>query len=130
MIDLKFRTPVVCQNGHKALWYWQIKDSGIGEVKHEGVVSNRCDCPKGALGEGYARAGEDQQFTGILDVKGKPIYVGDILDKDKFIPWVVVWGKSGFYVHNLYDPAHLYPFDCAEGRTIIGNVTENPDIIK
>lgn len=78
---MKFRTPVVCQNGHKAFWYWETDEKDIGHVTHYGVRDiDKCHCPKTSLGEGYARAGRDQWFVGVKDKDtGQDIYEGDLV---------------------------------------------------
>jgi hypothetical protein len=126
MYDLKFRTPVVCQNGHKAFWYWEIKgrNIGAGEVKQIGVISNRCSCPKGALGEGYARDGEDEMFTDLRDKDtGVEIYEGDIV--------TAAWHWTEPHIIKLPDDFYSFSeFSLGDMLTIIGNVHNIPKPIK
>lgn len=100
MVELKFRTPVVCQNGHKAYWYFELIQSGIGiaDVKNYGVPKEQeCKCSKFDFGEGWRRAGEDEQYTGIKTwVTNQYIYEGDILQNGAFT-WVVKRYASGAY---------------------------------
>ena len=56
MRKLIIEVPVECQNGHKAIWHIHIQ--GI-EVIHLGVLEDKCDCPKSAMGEGYTASGGD-----------------------------------------------------------------------
>lgn len=135
---LKFRTPVACQNGHKALWYWTIDIQGIGEVKHYGVISKRCLCPKSGLGEGYKRIGHDQQFTGLQDKNDRDIYEGDILayggDNHNA---VVVWGDDGYGIGFYTEESklkgesdkrtHGLPPSTAP-MEVIGNIVETPKL--
>lgn len=82
MRQLKFRTPVVCQNGHRAFYYWEIdqRDTLFMETHAFGVEKEEdCGCPKFDVNEGWSRAGKDKQFTGRLDVKGIEVYEGAIV---------------------------------------------------
>jgi uncharacterized phage protein (TIGR01671 family) len=149
MNKLKFRTPVQCQNGHKGLWYWHVEDYGIGTVKHLGVVSNRCDCAKQALGEGYVKDGDDQQFIGKLDKNSKEIYSGDIVR----LKWQEhVWGiytvefgeganegggDSSSYFYGYYlkevngEKQHAdYLIEDDLAIEVIGNITENRELLE
>ena len=126
MIQLQFRTPVVCQNGHKAFWYWYIKGNEItdmGEVSQVGVLSDqKCGCPKQGLGEGYVRAGPDQMFTGWYDRDtGVEIYEGDIVVASYH------WTKQ----HRVELPQDFYDiseFALADDLSVCGNIFMNPEM--
>lgn len=151
MKELKFRTPVICQNGHKGMWYWHIEDYGIGTVKHDGVIANRCDCPKQALGEGYIKNGDDQQFIGKLDKYGNAIFESDIIHvkwvtKDEDYNWgyyIVKFGEGanvgggdsssyfyGYYLEKFNGEQHtdLLIEPDTYSIEVIGNVYENPEL--
>jgi hypothetical protein len=129
----KFRTPIICQNGHKCFWYWQIEDYGIGSIKHLGVISNRCDCPKQALGEGYVKNGDDQLFIGHVDKQGKDIYEGDIINLVYSLD-MGQWTKYGGCILEVKwndNKAGFYPFthfNDIESVEVIGNIYENPEL--
>lgn len=81
--------------------------------------------------------GKHMQYTGLKDKNGKDIYDGDILKDDHFIR-VVKWGHScgsccnvtvGF---NAEGDGHTDYIDLnhCENIEIIGNIYENPDLLK
>lgn len=68
------------------------------------------------------------QYTGLLDKSGKEIYEGDVLsfdghtNEEKFIASVVF--KDGKFVDSLYG------WDIGKYREIIGNIHQNPELLK
>lgn len=72
------------------------------------------------------------QFTGLKDCYGKEIYEGDILvcpeDMD-FLPETVIFKEGCFMVKDDYATITINSVD-TEYRTIIGNIHDNPDILK
>ncbi|MFQ4152948.1 YopX family protein [Lactiplantibacillus plantarum] len=77
-----------------------------------------------------------EQFTGLKDVSGKDIYVGDILKTKAGLIQIVEQGIletdrediiSGFYANNLSDDKpHTFSYD----DEVIGNVHENPELLE
>lgn len=75
---------------------------------------------------------EIQQFTGILDVKGREIFEGDIIKQPhrnafgpvKWVSEAESWDFSGW----LMDKSTYG--DGLSGSEIIGNIFENPELIK
>ena len=104
-MELKFRTPVKCQNGHKAFWYWKHSDRHFLQIETiQKPPDNTCGCSKFSIGEGWERDGEDQMFIGLLDFseEQKEIYQGDILDSnlvkypDDPSPYVIIFEDGAF----------------------------------
>ncbi|WP_072557982.1 YopX family protein [Lactiplantibacillus plantarum] len=77
-----------------------------------------------------------EKFTGLKDVSGKDIYVGDILKTKAGLIQIVEQGIletdrediiSGFYANNLSDDKpHTFSYD----DEVIGNVHENAELLK
>ena len=77
-----------------------------------------------------------EQFTGLTDVNGKDIYVGDILKTKAGLIQIVEQGIlesdrkniiSGFYANNLSDEKpHTFSYD----DEVIGNVHANPELLE
>lgn len=77
-----------------------------------------------------------EQFTGLTDVNGKDIYVGDIIRTKAGLIQIVEQGilaidrediMSGFYANNLSDDKpHTFSYD----DEVIGNVHENPELLE
>ncbi len=70
------------------------------------------------------------QFTGLKDKNGKEIYEKDILGREFFSDWCVIWKDCGFHIYNVCNPIPLYPLIDTTDREIIGNIYENPELLK
>jgi uncharacterized phage protein (TIGR01671 family) len=76
------------------------------------------------------------EFTGLKDKNGKEIYEGDILnweyDTDKKYPWQVCFENGCFIriLKNIYPNKKEPISERIEGFTIIGNIYENPELLK
>lgn len=72
------------------------------------------------------------QYTGLNDKNGKEIYEGDIVQDTKNRKYEVIWDKYMFNLKDYYDGLSDYPTDAfSEGIfEVIGNIYENPDLIK
>ena len=78
------------------------------------------------------------QYTGLKDKNGKEIYEGDIItyqEEPQKMKAEVVWKNGGFVfvyedgTENITSESWYAPMD-VEITEIIGNVHENPDLIK
>jgi len=81
-----------------------------------------------------------QQFTGLLDKNGKEIYAGDIVtgitvfsgfkngevDSEIFDFTGVITFKDGSFQCDSAD----FPLNCYENIKVIGNIFENPELLK
>lgn len=82
--------------------------------------------------DGDFKVGEDievMQYTGLKDKNGKEIYEGDILKYDPDVTTAlqeVVWNGKGWRVRNKRG----WYGDSFETAEVIGNIYENPDLLK
>ena len=119
MREIKFRG----YNGDKWVYGDLIHDSCNGHELifiDDNVERTRHSVDKDTVG----------QFTGLLDCEGREIYEGDIVKFVKpaytDVPVVITWEDGAFMVdHDLYLGAR----DLSR-ITVIGNVYDNPELIK
>ena len=83
------------------------------------------------------------QFTGLLDKNGKEIYEGDIITVSGRYPRVALWDKmmwalmpteyyhdAYFWVMNLQHPRPDWWEEFSDEFEIIGNIHDNPELLK
>jgi len=75
---------------------------------------------------------ELMQYTGLKDKNGKEIYESDILNNGDIgsTNWIVTWNEKGFYSYCDDEVCEDSPMSHLEHLEIIGNIYENPNIIK
>ena len=71
-----------------------------------------------------------QQFTGLLDSKGKEIYEGDIIKfwEENFIEPITYSGCT-FIAGKNGTGVPVDSLDCEKSVEVIGNIYENPELI-
>ena len=102
----------------------------------EASTDGQDECSNDGKVDGIGALFELEQFTGLTDVSGKDIYVGDILKTKAGLIQIVEQGIletdrediiSGFYANNLSDDKpHTFSYD----DEVIGNVHENAELLK
>lgn len=72
-----------------------------------------------------------QQYTGVNDKNGKPIFEGDFLRySNVFCNFPVEFKRGCFYVAICYDLTEFTLFELLESELeIVGNIFENPELI-
>lgn len=71
------------------------------------------------------------EYTGRVDVNGKRIYEGDIVQYGAGL-WVVEYntGKMCFLLRNIRNNAILPGYAATAAVKVVGNITENPEILR
>lgn len=130
--DVEFREMVYGRSVNFRDENWRVDPEPNCEIEY---------CPGGYISSGGGNV--LMQFTGLKDKNGKEIYEGDILSTKKgrnvVVEWQSnVWSHPGFGVFDRkkdedgverrYNELNIYYF--ASKREVIGNIYENPNLIK
>lgn len=71
------------------------------------------------------------QFTGFLDINGKDIYEGDILQlEDEYELYVVEWHDAGLKARQISNPSTIGLTNWRKYITVIGNIYDNQYLLK
>lgn len=69
-------------------------------------------------------------WTGLLDKNGKEIYESDIVKRTGYLPQEI-WFEDGGYLIGIKDNSdHHFYQAIAKQSEIIGNIHENPELLK
>ena len=103
---------------------WMYGDLQIGDDDHIPMI--------GTVGPGrwveYTQVAENTigQYTGVQDKNGEKIFEGDILSDGAFT-YEVRYKGTGFVT--ILD-GHVYTMDTRPTKIVIGNIHDNPDLLK
>lgn len=125
----KFRTPSRCQNGHLRFLFYSIN---FGHCEPSIWERQPCECPTGEIGEGFSKAGPEQQWTGLVDSQGRDLYEGDIAEHSKYHDiYTVEWSfeAAGFIVRSKTHSCALSAL-CQQYLKIVGNVSEGERVAR
>ena len=105
---------------------FKVWDKNKSQMSEPFELNNELDCYMGWL-DGC----ELMQYTGLKDKNGVEIYEGDIVE-DSSSRYKIIYHTDGFYLHNIYEPENilLQLRHCYLLNTVIGNIYENPELIK
>jgi hypothetical protein len=61
---MRIALPVICQNGHKALSFYQFDRQSMDFVWEPPPYQTACKCPKADFGQGYRQDGDPYLVEG------------------------------------------------------------------
>ncbi len=74
--------------------------------------------------------GEIMQYTGLKDRNQVDVYLGDIVKCSSGCPHEVVWQHSFFGMPMIYLSGLNEGYSWTETEEVIGNIYQNPELIK
>ena len=125
----EFRIPLKCNNCNKLGWDYQVWN---GQQFITDYITPCCDK------RAYEIQGKPQQYVELKYTNDKKIYQGDFVERYEITQccqkkrWLgifrVIWHDTGFYCSN--ENYGLLGMAGDDEREVIGNITENPELIK
>ena len=121
--EIKFRA---WDKERKVMDRWDKSDSPL--LTFEGEIVT----PDSAGGTKYfEREYILMQYTGLKDKNGKEIYEGDIIEEEcRLFKAKIVFYCGAFFAQVDEDKTRILLSVCAETNKIIGNIYENPELLK
>jgi uncharacterized phage protein (TIGR01671 family) len=103
------------------------------------IMTGKCRFDDGLIDDGHYLERDDfilMQFTGLKDKNGKDIYEGDILSHFEG-KYQIIYNDNhacfmadGFYEARYDDPCNIFEEIERHQVEIIGNIYENPELLK
>ena len=120
MAPIKFRQPIFDATHRFVKWhYW-------------GVIGGQFINPAGYVYWPHPDTNTSNQFTSIKDKRGKEIWEGDIVIVS-YGTGEVIFEQGAFLIKWIDDKEanmELLGFECKEPVEVIGNIYENPELLK
>lgn len=70
------------------------------------------------------------QYTELEDRGGIKFFEGDVIGRIGFLHRIIVYHKNGFYTYSINNPERLFPLSLDEYDFVIGNLHDNPELLK